>query len=429
MDSLRHNRIAALIREKVAADDGQSSPALDRFLSEQEQGRQQYAAAKARGQAVAASRPRYNDPPKPAPTRADMTHAVRSRVPTSAREFAQSGYPAAVSAPVSAPVRPFGSEAPSSATQGATAPEDVTTAQKAQMQSMPMPSLAEKLRARAQAPATAVAPSPAAPAQAPTVSPEMQAARDRLRERAFPNASKTDPGAGATPGIAAVTGKAPAQTSLPAAAPAAGGEKKQFTSYWQMAKAMNEGVTDPSKRVSAAELSKKFDGRMIQKGDSFDLNAIRGGTYAGASGAKGSFDKWQAARAQKAAPASSPMQLATPMAPARQTPNLGSAGQLTPPPATVADIGASPSRATGAPRITTPGGGTLPPGSTGVLGTPPPMRPAPAARSPSEQARTAAAVANARQQVRQGSTASSDTIANSALSATKPLVPRLQTQL
>jgi hypothetical protein len=257
----------------------------------------------------------------------------------------------------------------------------------------------------------------------------MQAARDRLRERAFPNAPKTDPGAGATPGIAAVTGKAPAQTSLPAAAPAAGGEKKQFTSYWQMAKAMNEGVTDPSKRISAAELSKKFDGKMIQKGDTFDLNAIRGGTYAGASGAKGSFDKWQAARAQKAAPASSPMQLATPMAPARQTPNLGSAGQLTPPPATVADIGASPSRATGAPRITTPGGGTLPPGSTGVLGTPPPMRPAPAARSPSEQARTAAAVANARQQVRQGSTASSDTIANSALSATKPLVPRLQTQL
>lgn len=95
---------------------------------------------------------------------------------------------------------------------------------------------------------------------------------------------------------------APTAQAAPAA-PAAGGEKKQFSSYWQMAKAMNEGVTDPSKRVSAAELSKKFDGKMIQKGDTFDLNAIRGGTYAGASGAKGSFDKWQAARTAKAAPA------------------------------------------------------------------------------------------------------------------------------
>ena len=185
-------------------------------------------------------------------------------------------------------------------------------------------------------------------------------------------------------------------------------------------------------RVSIQGLSKKFDGKMIQKGDTFDLNAIRGGTYAGASGAKGSFDKWQAARTAKAAPASSAMQLATSMAPARQTPNFGSAGQLTPPPATLADVGAASSRVAQAPRVTTPGGGTPPPGAIGptsVLGTPPPMRSAPGVRSPSEQARTAAAVASARQQVRQGSTASSDAIANNALSATKPLVPQLQTQL
>lgn len=274
--------------------------------------------------------------------------------------------------------------------------------------------------------------SPPARPSAPAVSSEMQAARDRMRERSFPNAPKTDPGAGSTPGISAITGKVAPQTSAPASAPAAGGEKKQFSSYWQMAKALNEGVTDPSKRVSAAELSKKFDGKMIQKGDTFDLNAIRGGTYAGASGAKGSFDKWQAARTAKAAPASSAMQLATSMAPARQTPNFGSAGQLTPPPATLADVGAASSRVAQAPRVTTPGGGTPPPGAIGptsVLGTPPPMRSAPGVRSPSEQARTAAAVASARQQVRQGSTASSDAIANNALSATKPLVPQLQTQL
>lgn len=232
---------------------------------------------------------------------------------------------------------------------------------------------------------------------------------------------------------------APTAQTAPAAqaAPAAGGEKKQFSSYWQMAKAMNEGVTDPSKRVSAAELSKKFDGKMIRKGDSFDLDAIRGGTYAGASGAKGSFDKWQAARTAKADP--NRLQLTTGMnantfhvRPGREGPpaQQGSiVGGLTPPPSTLAEVGGASSRVAQAPRITTPGGGTPPPGATGVLGTPPPMRSAPVVRSPGEQARTAAAVANARQQVRQGSTASSDTIANNALSATKPLVPQLQTQL
>jgi hypothetical protein len=400
MDSLRHNRIAVLIREKVAATGWEN--AGNAFSAWRERNARNH-------------EDNYNRSLNAFQTWRENNTATRQRGDDRmgnavASWFAPNSPPGRAGAKARAvpPVAPQSAPAQSVAQQAPAAGRTFSDSNRGGFHSSDernrvLNAGVQQWQREQAAPASrpAAPASPAAPAQAPTVSP------------------KTGPGAGATPGIAAVTGKAPAQPFSPVAAPAAGGEKKQFTSYWQMAKAMNEGVTDPSKRMSAAELSKKFDGRMIQKGDTFDLNAIRGGTYAGASGAKGSFDKWQAARAQKAAPASSPMQSATPTAPARQTP----------PPATVADTAAGPSRVTGARRITTPGGGTLPPGSTGVLGTPPPMRPAFAVRSPSEQARTAAAVAFARQQVRQGSTAPSDTIANSALSATKPLVPRPQTQL
>ena len=220
-----------------------------------------------------------------------------------------------------------------------------------------------------------------------------------------------------------------------ASAPAAGGEKQQFSSYWQMAKALND-QKQGDHTYTAGEMAKNFQGKMIQKGDKFDLTAIRGGTFDGASGAKGSFDKWQAARAQKSAPptvAASPApQLSTPtpgasLFPARQAPSFGASAQLSPPPNTMAGITAAPSVAQ-ATRVVGPNGGVPIRTSTSVLGTPPPMRSAPVVRSPGEQARTAATVANARPQVRQDSTASSDTIANNALSATKPLVPQLQTQ-